>query len=111
MMPKLRIVTFNCLKNAQNRVGILLDDKSVVDLSQISKNPAHEDMLKFIDGGRNMVDGAKTIAKCPPVHAIIDEKNYTLKAPIPLPRFTNNNNKYKNIRTSSSLRSCDMVLP
>lgn len=87
MVPKLKIVTFSCLKNAQNRVGILLDNKSVVDLSQISRTPAHEDMLKLIDGGKNLLDDVRIIAKSPPANAVIDEKNYTLKAPIPLPRF------------------------
>ena len=87
MVPKLRLVTFSCLKNAQNRVGILLDNKSVIDLSLTSQKPAFHDMLKFIDGGRNVMDEARAIAKSPPAHSVIDEKSIVLKAPIPLPRF------------------------
>ena len=89
MLPKLRLVTFSCLKNARNRVGILQDNKSVIDLSTASQKPAFMDMLKFIDGGNSIVKEAKDIAKNPPANSVIDEKDVVLKAPIPLPRLSN----------------------
>jgi hypothetical protein len=89
MLPKLRLVTFSCLKNAKNRVGILQDNKSVIDLSTTSQKPAFMDMLNFIDGGKSIVKEAKDIAKNPPANSLIDEKDVVLKAPIPLPRLSN----------------------
>jgi hypothetical protein len=89
MLPKLRLVTFSCLKNAKNRVGILQDNKSVIDLSTTSQKPAFMDMLKFIDGGKSIVKEAKDVAKNPPANSVIDEKDVVLKAPIPLPRLSN----------------------
>ena len=88
MLPKLRLVTFCCVKNAQNRVGILLGNKSVIDLSLASDKPAFHDMLKFVDDGKRYTAEAKLIAKNPPRHSIISDKDVILKAPIPLPRFT-----------------------
>ena len=88
MLPKLRLVTFSCVKNAQNRVGILLGNKSVIDLSLASDKPAFHDMLKFVDDGKKYTAEAKLIAKNPPKHSIISDKDVILKAPIPLPRFT-----------------------
>ena len=87
MLPKLRLVTFSCVKNAQNRVGILLGNKSVIDLSLASDKPAFHDMLKFVDDGKKYTAEAKLIAKNPPRHSIISDKDVILKAPIPLPRF------------------------
>ena len=86
MLPKLRLVTFSCVRNAQNRVGILLADQSVVDLTLSSKSPAFHDMLKFIDDGKKNTAEAKIIAKNPPRNSIIAEHDVILKAPIPLPR-------------------------
>lgn len=87
MLPKLRLVTFSCSKNAQSRVGILLDNKSVVDLSATAQKPAFQSMLQFIDDGRKNTAEAKKILKSPPSHSIINEKDVSLKAPIPLPRL------------------------
>ena len=86
MLPKLKLVTFSCLKNSKNRVGILLENKSVIDLTSISPKPAYYDMLKLIDGGREMMIETKAIAKNPPTASIVAEKSIVLKAPIPLPR-------------------------
>ena len=87
MLPKLKLVTFSCLKNSKNRVGILLENKSVIDLTSVSPKPAYYDMLKFIDGGIETMAETKLIAKDPPITAIVAEKSVVLKAPIPLPRL------------------------
>ena len=89
MLPKLKLVTFSCLKNSKNRVGILLENKSVIDLTSVSPKPVYYDMLKFIDGGKETINETKSILKNPPSNAIVDEKSVVLKAPIPLPRFIN----------------------
>ena len=86
MLPKLRLVTFSCFNNAKSRVGILLDNKSVIDLSAASTRGSSHCMLQFIDDGKMMTAEAKTILKSPPSHAIINEMDVILKAPIPLPR-------------------------
>jgi hypothetical protein len=87
MLPKLKLVTFSCLKNSKNRVGILLENKSVIDLTSVSPKPVYYDMLKFIDGGKETINETKSFAKNPSSSAIVDEKSVVLKAPIPLPRF------------------------
>jgi hypothetical protein len=87
MLPKLKLVTFSCLKNSKNRVGILLENKSVIDLTSVSPKPVYYDMLKLIDGGKDTINETKSFAKNPPSSAIVDEKSVVLKAPIPLPRF------------------------
>lgn len=87
MLPKLKLVTFSCFKNSKNRVGILLENKSVIDLTSVSPKPVYYDMLKLIDGGKETINETKSFAKNPPSSAIVDEKSVVLKAPIPLPRF------------------------
>lgn len=95
MLPKLRLVTFRCAKNLEPRVGILQDNKSVIDLSKISKEPAFMDMLKFIEadsqGKHNtLTDEAKKFAKNPPPDSLVAANEVFLLAPIPLPRLSNN---------------------
>ena len=87
MLPKLKLVTFSCLKNSKNRVGILLENRTVIDLTSVSPKPAYHDMLKFIDGGKDTMAETKSIARNPPAAAILAEKSVVLKAPIPLPRL------------------------
>lgn len=87
-IPKLRLITFNTLKTVANRVGIQLENRTIIDLSLVSEKEKHRfnDMLQIIDGGKLMTNDIRTIAKNPPDHCIINEKDVTIKAPIPLPR-------------------------
>jgi hypothetical protein len=88
-IPKMRLITFNTLKTVANRVGIQLENRTIVDLSLISDKEKHRftDMLKIIDGGKIMTNDLKKIAQNPPTHSVISDKDIILKAPIALPRF------------------------
>jgi hypothetical protein len=89
IIPKIRLITFNTLKTVANRVGIQLENRTIVDLSLISEKENHRftDMLKIIDGGTMMTNDLKKIAQNPPTHCVISDKDIILKAPISLPRF------------------------
>lgn len=92
VLPKLRLITFNTLENVQHRVGVLLDNKSVIDLTKVSTlktsvPAAYYDMNTFIEGGKELIKNIKIIVANPPLDSLVKQEDVILKSPIPLPRY------------------------
>lgn len=88
-----KLITFNCAKNAVNRVGMMVNEKNVLDLTKAGKyHPSlakqGTDMLGLIENnGDETVDILKKLLDKGIEDADLEDfSQLNLKAPIPLPR-------------------------
>jgi len=84
----MKLVTFSM--NGRDRLGALLDDRSVVDLAIAAhcidaSGPAFESMLALIEAGEPALDVARRAVKTCPDEAVIPAAAVKLRAPIPRP--------------------------
>ena len=85
-----RLVTYSSQKfpGGLSRVGVLLDDHSVVDVQSCLPDGANRvrDMQSLIEAGADLLSEVKRVTKMPPAHAITSANEVTLSAPLPRPK-------------------------
>jgi 2-keto-4-pentenoate hydratase/2-oxohepta-3-ene-1,7-dioic acid hydratase in catechol pathway len=68
------------------RIGCVLEDGRMLDLSAVPGAPGAGDMLALIEGGPAALTAARALAANPPAAAILPAGSWRLLAPIPRPR-------------------------
>jgi 2-keto-4-pentenoate hydratase/2-oxohepta-3-ene-1,7-dioic acid hydratase in catechol pathway len=81
----MRLVTFRSAVSAVDRLGALLENDEVLDLTGALSIPAFASMLNLIEAGQEAWDRARAIIALAPRDWRLSRKSVHLLAPIPLP--------------------------
>ncbi len=81
----MRLVTFRGPRSDEDRLGALIGEDQVLDLTAVGGEPAFASMLALIEAGEAAWSRARDLAKIAHVQSRVALKDVRLRAPIPLP--------------------------
>src|SRR5689334_4195431 len=81
----MRLVTFVSVRSTMDRLGVLVGDDQVLDLSAAAAEPAFASMLALIEAGEGAWERARKLTRAAPAQHRMTLADVRLRAPIPLP--------------------------